>query len=394
MRRALLAALLFCLASPAAWADTCLALPFFNLTRNASLDWIGESVAEAVHDGLASEGFMTHDRDDRVEAYRRLSIRPYSLLTKAAVIKIGETLDAEKVLFGQFELTAASKPRSKGTLHLAAWILDLKHLKQSPAIRESGAIETLPDLQEHLAWQVLRALRSGGGPSESDFKARHASVRVDAIENYIRGLLAPNADEQHRFFTQAARLDPNYSQPSFQLGRLQWKKKEYKSAGDWFQKVGANDVHYHEAEFFLGLCRYYTGDFAAAQTAFQTVARLVPLNEVYNNLGAAQSRANQPQAPDSFRKALDGDPSDPAYQFNLGYALWKQGKFDEATAKFRAVLDRNPNDEQAAMLLARCDAQSGPRSGDPRTEGLERLKTTYEESAYWQLKALLQPDKL
>ena len=33
------------------------------------------------------------------------------------------------------------------------------------------------------------------------------------------------------------------------------------------------------------------------------------------------------------------------------------------------------------------------RPGDSQTEGLERLKTNYEESAYWQLKAVLQPDK-
>ena len=39
---------------------------------------------------------MTLERDDRVEAYRRLSIRPYSALTKASVLKIGEELDAAK----------------------------------------------------------------------------------------------------------------------------------------------------------------------------------------------------------------------------------------------------------------------------------------------------------
>ena len=74
-----------------------------------------------------------------------------------------------------------------------------------------------------------------------------------------------------------------------------------------------------------------------------------------------------------------------------GYALWKQGDFEAAGEYFRAVLERNPEDEQASLLLARCASRTGSRPGEARTEGLERLKTNYEESAYWQLKAVLQP---
>ena len=203
--------------------------------------------------------------------------------------------------------------------------------------------------------------------------------------------MAVNPDDKHRFFTQAARLDAHYSQPCFQLGRLLWKRKEYKTAADWFQRVSPADSHYRQANFFLGLCRYYTGDFAGAQAAFQLVASTVPLNEVYNDLGAAQSRVNRPEALENFRSALEGDPSDSAYQFNVGYALWKSGDFRAAAENFRAVLDHDPADEQASLLLARCENRSGPHPGDPRTEGLERLKSNYEESAYWQLKAVLQP---
>ena len=119
----------------------------------------------------------------------------------------------------------------------------------------------------------------------------------------------------------------------------------------------------------------------------------VPLSEVYNDLGAAQSRAGVPAALDSFRKALEGDPSDPTYQFNVAYELWKTGNFDAAAESFRAILARNPGDETASRLLSRCESRTGPRPADPRTEGLERLKSNYEESAYWQLKAVLQPDK-
>jgi tetratricopeptide (TPR) repeat protein len=376
-------------------ADNYLVLPFFNLSKNPNLNWIGESFAESVRETLSSEGLTALDRDDRVEAYHRFSLRPYVLLTKASVLKIGEELDAEQVLFGEFDLQPVpdSAVKSRGSLLITARLLDLKHYKNGPEFREVGALEDLAALQEHLAWQVLHFVKSDAAPTEAEFRKRHPAVRVDAIESYIRGLLATTSDEKHRLYTQAVRLDSRYSQPCFHLGRLFWRKKEYKSAAEWFQKVAPGDAHYNEASFFLGLSRYYAGDYAEAQSAFQLVTKVAPLNEVYNNLGAAESRRNVPEALANFQKALEGDESDQAYQFNVGYALWRRGDYQAAAQSFRTVLDRDPNDTQAALLLARCEKQSGPRPGDPRTEGLERLKTNYEESAYRQLKAVLQPEK-
>ena len=104
---------------PPAQAATYLVLPFFNVSKNPSLDWIGESLAEALREALASEGLMALNRDDRVEAYHRFSLRPYVLLTKASVLKIGEELDAEQVLFGEFDLKPVpeSAVKSRGSLH-------------------------------------------------------------------------------------------------------------------------------------------------------------------------------------------------------------------------------------------------------------------------------------
>lgn len=384
-----------CALAGMARAGSIVVLPFFNLTGNANLDWVGESLADTVRQALASEGVMALDRDDRVQAFRRLSIRPYVLLTTASVIKVADTLDAEQAFYGQFTLKPAGpgQPITKGSLEITGHLLDIKRMKRSGDLSEVGALEDLAVLQRRLAWETLRLVAPKSAITEAEFTSRHPAVRVDAIENYIRGLLATSPQEQHRFFTQAARLDPNYSQPCFQLGRLHFENKEYKTAAEWLQKVPPTDVHFREAEFFLGLSLYQTGDFAGAQNAFEIVARSVPLNEVYNDIGAAQSRRNLPEAADSFKKALDGDPNDPVYQFNLGYALWKRGDFDAAAERFRAALQHAPQDTEATAMLDRCLRRSGPRPGDTKTDRLERLKTDYEESAWWQLKAALQPQK-
>ncbi|MGH9659470.1 MAG: tetratricopeptide repeat protein, partial [Bryobacteraceae bacterium] len=158
-------------------------------------------------------------------------------------------------------------------------------------------------------------------------------------------------------------------------------------------RVNRADSHYSEAQFLLGLGRYFTGDFAGAESALRALAESLPLNEVWNNLAAAQSRRNRPEAVDNFRRALEGDESDPDYYFNLGYAQWKQGQFDAAAESFRASLVRKPDDVEATLLLGRCLKKAGPRPGDARSDGLERIKRNYEETAYRQLKAALEPKR-
>src|ERR1700674_5514092 len=114
-------------------AETALVLPFFNHSKSANLDWVGESIAESVGDSLASEGLLVLDREDRLEAYRRRSLRPGAELTHASIIKIGESLDASKVVYGSFELlpSESGSSQSKGSLRITARILDLKRTGQT-----------------------------------------------------------------------------------------------------------------------------------------------------------------------------------------------------------------------------------------------------------------------
>ena len=376
-------------------AETVMVLPFFNHSKSANLDWIGESISESVHDSLRAEGLLVLDREDRLEGYRRLSLRSGVELTRASIIKIGQTLDADSVLFGYYEIFADSdKEAAKGSVHIAAHLIDLKLLRQGSEFAELGALADLATLETHLSWQAFRLLKPGTQQSEMEFLRARPPVRMDAAESYVRGLLAQSADERHRFFTKAARLDAHYSQPCFQLGKAAWASKDYRIAAGWLARVEPSDPHYREAQFLLGLCRYYSGDFAAAEQSFELVGAAVPLNEVYNNLGAAEARRNNAAAAiGNFQKALEGDSSDPDYHFNLGYAYWLSGKYDEAAASFRNTLDRNERDTEATILLGRALMRDGPRPGETRVEARERIKTNYEETAYRQLQAELESKK-
>ena len=361
----------------------------------SNVDWLGLSIAETLRDTLEQRGLVTLGRGDLEEAYRRLNLSERVALTQASVLKIGEALDAEQVIYGEFEVQRSQPGApgdSRGSLKISAHIVDRKHYHVSPEFAESGAIEDLTSIEAHLAWQALTIAAPKLTPPESEFKSLRTPVRLDAEENYIRGLMAADPQQREKFLLQAARLDARFAHPDYELGQIYYQRKEYRQAAEWFQKIGSDEIEYHHAAFMLGLALFQIGDYAGAQKALQSIVAAVPLSEVYNNLGAAESRRGQPQAADDFRKALDGDASDPVYHFNLGYALWKKGDFAGAAERLRAALERDPEDAQATTLLGRCLKKQGFRPGDAsdaRLVGLERIKTTYEERAYRQLKSLL-----
>lgn len=375
--------------APVVRADATVAFPLFNSSNDRTLDWVGESVAEGIQEALHSEGLVTLDRIDRAEACTRLSLDTATLLSRASIVKIADELDASHAIFGLFEVKreAGAKP----TLRLAVRVIDLKKLRQTPEIVDTGLLEDLALLQNRISWKVLNSIVLKPSASEGDFLAGRPAVRVDAMEHYIRGLLAKSDATRHRFFTQAARLDPKFSQPCFQLGLLYWNKEDYQQAATWFQRVARSDPHFMEALYYAGICRHYVAQYAAAETAFSTVAAEVPLNEVFSNLGCSLLRQGKlAEAIRNYEKALDGDAADPDYHFNLGYALWYAKRFDEAAERFRAVLERIPDDKEATTLLGHCLKRDPPRPGDPKQEGLERVKEEYEETVFRQLKSMIE----
>jgi Tfp pilus assembly protein PilF len=143
-----------------------------------------------------------------------------------------------------------------------------------------------------------------------------------------------------------------------------------------------------EANFYLGLATYAHGDFAKSETAFQFVAARLPLAEVYNNLGVVASRHGQKKAVEYFQQAIQNDPSDPDYHFNMGVTLSQAGDRAGAARELRTTLDHRPNDAEAKMML---DSLTPPAAGSivpssaTSKAPAERIKRNYEEDAFRQM---------
>jgi predicted Zn-dependent protease len=139
----------------------------------------------------------------------------------------------------------------------------------------------------------------------------------------------------------------------------------------------------------MGIAAYGATDYTLAGKYFQEVVKTYPLSEVYNNLGAAENQLGLPVALDDFRRALEADPKDPLYNFNLGSALLKNNYFDEAIKRLQPLANQDPDDKEARDLLNRAQRRESATPGT-KAEFPNRLKQNFNETAFRQLKAMLQ----
>jgi tetratricopeptide (TPR) repeat protein len=371
--------------------ENVLVLPFSNLSANRSLDWVGESFAVSIFQALSGELPFVVQPEERDNALRQMNVRKYAPLTTASMIEIAVNLDAVMVVAGSVEAIPGTNGARDG-LRVRAQLYNARKLRHIKDFDVSGKMDDISLVQSHLAWQILSSLRPEAAPAEQEYLAARPPVRLDAIERYVRGLMAASYDQKLRLFTAAARLQPDYSAACYELGTLYYSRHEFRGAAEWLERVAPADAHFRQALFRLGLARYHTGDFKLSVDAFEKLSRAISLSEVLNNLGVAQLRSGDGQAIGNLQKAIEGDPADPDYSFNAGLAMYRKGDFEAATSLLESTLARKPGDEVAERLLGKCKRKEAARPGEVRSEALERIKENYDETAWLQLKALIDPD--
>jgi len=369
-------------AGPAPTGQTLVVIPFENHSKAPGLEWIGESFPELLQGRLASPTLYVLSREDRLRAYDRLGIPNDVHPSRATTYRIAEQMDVDYVLLGSYDFDGR-------TFSAAARLLDMRGLRLLPEVHESGPLVELIDIQTALAWDLLHELRPDWGTTRSAYVGSAPAVRLDAFENYVRGIIAPTEEEQVRRFREAVRLNPQYQEALLQLGKTYYRERQYGQAVASLGRVSREAPEAREANFYLGLAAYYQGDYEGAESAFEFVAARLPLAEVYNNLGVASARHGEKRAAEYFQKAVEADPDDADYRFNLAVSLYRAGDFAGASRRLRETLSLRPGDTEAKALLGTIagNATSRAQGGAPPTGRipLERIRLNYEESTFRQL---------
>jgi tetratricopeptide (TPR) repeat protein len=375
-------------------AATLIVLPLKNNSTYPDVNWVGDSVAETLRSELNSSGQIVLSRDGVEEGMKRLNLRPGVTYTKATLIKLGQTLGADNIIYGGYDvhLPNGETQLKKGSIEITSHSIDLQKSRDGHEITETGNFAELSRLEEHLSYQYASSLQPGAWTADH-FLSPAKLIRLDAKESYIRGLLATSSEQKLKWQQQAVTLEPGYTSAQFELGKLYLDRKEFKLAQDWLGKIPSNSPDYSAARFRMGLASFQGADYNTAANYFREVSTKVPLSEVFNNLGASESRLNQPRAVEDLKKAVDGDPRDPVYSYNLGLALYKTSRYDEAAVVARALVSIAPDDQQASALRERVEQKTPYSASNSKGLGAERLKEDFDETAFRMLRAMLNSPK-
>lgn len=365
-------------------AQTVLILPFENSSKAPGLEWISEAFPEVLGEGIGSSAIYIISRDDRNLAFDRMGVPLGAHLSRETLYSISEQIDADYVVLGKYNYDGQ-------TFTASAQLLDMKKLYLAPEVTESGPLVNMVEIQRALAWDLLRGLSPDTLTDKQSFLESAPPIRLDAFESYVRGEVATTREEKIQRFREAVRLNPRYTQAMLQLGKTYYDNHEYESAASWFVRVPPNDSLSGQASFYRGLSCYYFGDYDCAEAAFKFIEANFPLPEVVNNLGVVMGRRGKRSELDYLQKAVNLDPNNPDYHFNLAVAYARVFDNQQAIHELKETLRLRPSDAEAKSFLDTLNgAPAGanslrPAAGNSGKLPLQRIMLEYDETSYQQL---------
>ena len=387
-----------------------LVLPFDNRSGQPDLAWIGESFPDTLNQRLNSAGFLTISRDDRQYALDHLGFPADFRPTRATTIRIAQTLDANFVVIGSYNIT-------NGRISVQTQVLEVNNLRMSSPIEDSSELPRLFDVQNALAWKIARQVDPHFNIAQQTFLAAPGQVKLSAFENYIRGITATTPQERIKRLQLAVQEAPSYTAALLALGKTQYAQRDYDHAATTLARIPPTDRRALEASFYLGLSRFNSGRYAEAEKAFAFVASRLPLPEVVNNQAVASSRQGH-NATALFQRAVAADPNDPDYHYNLAVSLFRHNDVTGSMREIDQTLKLRPNDPEAPELKAliaygrpvspatptqpsaSASVPANAALPKPQTpaksasefEPLERIRRTYSEASFRQ--AAFQLDQM
>jgi tetratricopeptide (TPR) repeat protein/TolB-like protein len=372
-----------------------LVLPFDNRSGQPSLEWIREAAPEILGSRFLSAGFAPMSRTDRLYALDHLGLPEGFHPSRATALKLAQTLDADSIVVGSY--------LTDGTAIIAeAQVVDVLHLRMTKTVTARGEMKDLIAVFDTLAWRLTKELDPQFNVAEETFVAAGSGMRVDAFEQYIRGISESDHEERLRHLNQAVVLSPEFAPAWMALGREDYNAQQYDQAAAAFAKVGPNDPDALEAGFYRGLCLVFSGDYAKAERAFAGVAQILPLAEVVNNEGVAVSRQGH-DGTALFRQAVADDVNAADYHFNLAVSLNRHGEKADAQTEIASCLKLRPNDAEAQTLATEWKAPSGKQetagkqepaadagtADEAKADPLERIARNFDAVAFRQAAQML-----
>lgn len=302
-------------------------LPFRNASGDASLDWLGSSLAEILSTDVGQSSQLRTVSPNRLhQIFSDLKISPATILDPPTLSRIAEFTSADRLVWGQYA-------RFGDQIRIDATIQDVKR-GQSTMLTESAtennvlsAIDRFAgDIRSNLALSrsIVKELQ------EQSFKPSTNSL--PAMRDYNDGLQFARSGS---FLEAAKRFKASVGEdPRFALA--------YSELAKAYANLGQDS----EAE-------------QAAQKALELSDQL-PAQEKYL-IQASYDRIQRdyPKAIEAYDNLAKAAPGNADVLFELGGLYEKSSAYDKAREEYTQVLALDPKRVDALVALGRVEVYSG-----------------------------------
>jgi tetratricopeptide (TPR) repeat protein len=336
--------------------------------------WLGEAAALLLGEDLTALGVGALAREERVLAFDRLNIPMSAALTRATMIRVGELIGASEVIFGEVKLGTRLQVRAR-LVRLAAG-------REMPDTTEEASLEDIFALFSRLASRVAAhtgRLRPTALPLATP-------LPLETFESYVKGLVATTPAAQQRFLESAIRQAPGDPRILLALWQVYSSQGVHERALATANAVPLESPLSRKARFAVALSLIELKRFDGAYQLLSSLHSGGRSAALSNALGTVQLRrgvapAGMSPATAYFRRAVDEDPENTDYLFNLGYAHAMASNAAEALTWLREAVRFDAADGDAHLVMSAVLASSGRPAEALREHDLARLLGAVDESA-------------
>lgn len=307
-------------------------LPFRNASGDASLDWMGSSLADMLSTDVGQSAYLRPVSSDRLrQVLHDLQITPDATSDAATLQRITSMMNADTVVSGQYA-------KFGDQIRIDATLRDLKQDRgvsfNAEAPSEKDLLTAVDQLAKKIRDNLALSPKIVNELKAQSFKP--SSKSLDAIRLYSEGVeLAGTGNnlEALKKFQASTQADPGFALAYARLGQT-------------FANLGQDD----EAE-------------QVSRKAVE-LAESLPVREKYE-IGASHARImkDYPKAIEAYENLAKASPEDTNVQFALGSLYQETGNFQKAREHYAAVLKSDPQSVEALWAMGVLEIKSDNPQG-------------------------------
>ncbi len=231
-----------------------------------------------------------------------------------------------------------------------------------------------PNVLHHLAqaYAIVGEFMQAIETSESFIRVLHEHPKSEFMTSAINRLIQcylfkGNVERARAWGGRLLEMDPQNRLARYFMGEIRYRMGLFEEAADWFRQfcttketVGLVPVPWAalnaNAHNYLGLVYERTGQREKARAEFRTAIELGARVEAYKNLALlCLEDGDSAAAETTLRAAIEHGHKNADIWTNLGVALARLQRYDEAAASFRKALEIDPADKAARENLKRLE---------------------------------------